>query len=596
MPLTTEQPTFFGPPDAPLFGVLHLPADNQIRGGILICGSLGKEGMDSVRLQRILAEGLAGRGFAVLHFDYLGSGDSAYGQARDTAVSEWTASVGYALEYLTLIGAEATTSIGIRAGCLVLDNYLKQSRALSHVVYLDPPGTGRRYLREHSTLYRLSVGADAGKPGEVTIIGGRISEPAAAEFTSLQLGTDPVDAYGLSNVLLVGRTDETDKRITALKSANGVDSLVAHGLAECAQPRETLLPIPFAAISSISEWIDGKVSTSTRRAAPRYLTTVTIPIEGPDGLEVIETIERIGPNSVFAIRTLPKSGGPAPTKSVVFFVTANDTHVGPAREWVELSRLIAATGQQSVRWDPTGLGLSGEISRDPWRAMYSKRDIADSISVTNHARQGSGAVELVGICSGSWYAAHVARKVDTQSAILVNLMAWNWRLTSTLLSQWKTRRKTLSASAVGDPEGGVLSEYRRRRLPALLGPASRQSKNLLHTYLPRPLLRGLSRIGLVWSPEDVLTTLARRQTDVTLIASPEDAALFTAKGGPAALELLRPSAHPPRLIAPATGDHAAHHPAILAAIRREVLAPSAETNAEHDQLSAVRPADIRRIP
>jgi hypothetical protein len=52
---TTEVPTFFGPSGSPLFGVLHLPVDNQIRGGVLICGSLGKEGMDSVFLIGIVS-------------------------------------------------------------------------------------------------------------------------------------------------------------------------------------------------------------------------------------------------------------------------------------------------------------------------------------------------------------------------------------------------------------------------------------------------------------------------------------------------------------------------------------------------------------
>ena len=144
---TTEVPTFFGPSDSPLFGVVHLPVDNQIRGGVLICGSLGKEGMDSVRLQRILADDMARRGFAVLRFDYLGLGDSAYAQGRDDAVANWVASVGHALDYLTLIGAESATAIGIRAGCLILDKYLAQSHTVNRVVYLDPYGTGRRYLR-----------------------------------------------------------------------------------------------------------------------------------------------------------------------------------------------------------------------------------------------------------------------------------------------------------------------------------------------------------------------------------------------------------------------------------------------------------------
>ena len=66
LPTTTEVPTFFGPSDSPLFGVLHLPVDKQIRGGVLICGSLGKEGMDSVRLHRLLADRLARSGFGVL--------------------------------------------------------------------------------------------------------------------------------------------------------------------------------------------------------------------------------------------------------------------------------------------------------------------------------------------------------------------------------------------------------------------------------------------------------------------------------------------------------------------------------------------------
>ena len=237
MPLTTtEVPTYFGPTDSPLFGVLHLPVDNQIRGGVLICGSLGKEGMDSVRLHRTLAEGLARRGFGVLRFDYLGLGDSAYAQVRDDAVANWVASVGHALDYLTLIGAESATAIGIRAGCLILNEYLTQSHTVNRVVYLDPYGTGRRYLREHTTLFRLSVGEDAATPGEVSIIGGRLSEHAAAEFAALRMGANPVSAHGVDNVLLVRRPAETDKRVTALASDPGVDSIITGGLPECAAP------------------------------------------------------------------------------------------------------------------------------------------------------------------------------------------------------------------------------------------------------------------------------------------------------------------------------------------------------------------------
>jgi hypothetical protein len=587
LPLTTtEVPSFFGPPDSPLFGVVHLPVDNQIRGGVLICGSLGKEAMDSVPLHRILADGLARRGFCVLRFDYLGSGDSAYAQVRDDAVANWVASVGHALDYLRLIGAGSATAIGIRAGCLILDKYLTQFHAQSHppnpvnhVVYLDPPGTGRRYLREHTALYRLSVGEDAPIPGEVTIVGARLSAHAAAEFSALRIGANPVGAHGVDKVLLVRRPAETDKRLTDLASAEGVDSIVSSGLPDCARPRELLLlPIPFTAVDSSIEWIDENVPTHTRRATPRYLTTVTMPAEGPDGVDVSESIERIDANGLFVIRTQPRPPSPAPARTVLFFVTAKDLHVGPAREWVELSRRVAAAGSQALRWDQAGLGLSGQIHRDPLRRVFFKADITDSIAVARHACRDAGELELVGICSGSWYAAHTARTVGAQSAILINQRPWNWRLTSTLLPQWEARREARQANADANTHGVAASETgraagesRTQRLKALVDQAREPTKSFIHQRLPRCALRALSRVGLVWLPEHILHTLARRGTEVTVIVCPEDAAHFTTQGGRAAVDRLQAMSRPPRLIATPTGDHAAHHPVVLAAIRNAVL-------------------------
>jgi hypothetical protein len=601
MPLTTtEVPTFFGPSDSPLFGVVHLPVDNQIRGGVLICGSLGKEGMDSVRLHRVLAGSLARRGFGVLRFDYLGLGDSAYAQVRDDAVANWVASVGHALDYLTLIGAESATAVGIRAGCLILNEYLAQSHTVNRVVYLDPYGTGRRYLREHTTLFRLSVGEDAATPGEVSIIGGRLSDHAAAEFAALRMCANPVSAHGVDKILLVGRPAETDKRVTALASAEGVDSITTGGLPECARPRDVLVPIPFSAVDSIIDWIDGSAPSRTHRVVPQYLTTVTMPAEGPDGVDVFESIERIEPNGLFAIRTLPRRRSPAPAKTVLFFVAAKNLHVGPAREWVELSRRIAAAGSQALRWDPAGLGLSGQISRDPWRSIYSKADITDSIAVARHACQDAGQLELVGICSGSWYAAQAARGIGARSAILVNLLVWNWRVTPTLLQQWGVQKEALHANAAlhadaASDTGGGAGESRTKRLKAILNPARKRTKSSIHQHLPRSVLRVLSRVGVVLLPEDVLTALAHRGTNVTLIASPEDEEEFTAKGGRAALDRLQRTSQPPSLVATPTGDHSAHHPEILAAIRNAVLPVAAISPSEHIPVSEITSIESRRI-
>ena len=55
--------------------------------------------------------------------------------------------------------------------------------------------------------------------------------------------------------------------------------------------------------------------------------------------------------------------------------------------------------------------------------VYCKAEIIDSIAVARHACQDAGELELVGICSGSWYAAQAARKIGARSAILVNQVA-----------------------------------------------------------------------------------------------------------------------------------------------------------------------------
>ena len=463
------------------------------------------------------------------------------------------------------------------------------------MVYLDPYGTGRRYLREHTTLFRLSVGEDAATPGEVSIYGGRLSDHAAAEFAALRMGANPVGARGVDNVLVVGRPAETDKRVIALASAEGVDSIVRGGLPECAHPLPIPLPIPFTAVDSIVDWIDENVPTRTHPAAPQYLTTVTMPAEGPDGVDVFESIERIEPNGLFAIRTLPRRRSPGPAKTVLFFVTSHDLHVGPVREWVELSRRVAAAGSQAVRWDPAGEGLSGQIRREPWRRVFSKAEITDAISVARHACQDAGKLELVGICSGSWYAAQAARNIGAQSAILVNLVVWNWRVTPTLLEQWGFRKKTLNAIAASGTDGGPSESRRIMRLKALVNPTRKRTKSSMHSHLPRYVLRVLSWVGLVFLPEDVLTTLAHGGTGVTVIASPEDAEQFTAKGGRAALDRLQRKSQPPRLIATPTGDHSAHHPAMLAAIRNAVLPVAALSPPEHIPVSDITSTGRLRV-
>ena len=82
--------------------------------------------------------------------------------------------------------------------------------------------------------------------------------------------------------------------------------------------------------------------------------------------------------------------------------------------------------------------------------------------MARHACQDAGELELVGICSGSWYAAHAARNIGARSAILVNPQAVELAHHPHLAVAVGRRKKALHANAASDTGGGP-SESRTKR-------------------------------------------------------------------------------------------------------------------------------------
>lgn len=598
----SEVPTFFGPPDSPLFGVVHLPADRRIRGGVIICSSLGKQAMDSVVVERMLACDLADRGFGVLRFDYLCTGDSAYEQTRPDAVDNWRRSIGYAIDYLTEAGAGRITAIGMRAGGILLSDYLQTPQPIGQapidrVVYLDPVGAGRRYLREQEAVFRISVGDDAiegGAPDDaVSIIGARLSAVAAREFGALKLTCPRPDSI---EYLLVLRPVGSDRGVAALAATEGVQSTSVEGLVEFDQPAEVSTPIPLAAIDTVVDWVDRTTSTTDRRPVEAsYRDTARMPVNStPEPGVVVERIETIDESGIFTIRTMPENATPGDGEVVLFFGTANDPHVGPAREWVELSRRIAQSGAQAVRWDRTGVGQSGPVRREHWQTMYSRASVDEAVTVARHAARDTARLRSVGICSGSWYSAHAMREIGAGSAVLVNPLIWNWHSSASNMWEWHAKRMIMAGASAAQPAARRLENVRRATIERLK-PVRAGVKRAALTHAPRFLRLLLGWLGLAQVPETVLARLTRRGVRTTVVLCPQDADLFSMQGGDSAIRRLAGTAAPPQLIAPATGDHAGYSEPMLAAIRQTVLTSITESDgggiqsqAKPDQLGANR--------
>ncbi|MUM35118.1 alpha/beta hydrolase, partial [Mycobacterium sp. CBMA361] len=81
-------PTWFGPEQSRLFGVVHVPAGSAARAGVVICPPLGRQHLDTYTGLKLLAQRLCANGFAVLRFDYSGTGDSMGDQGRDSAIDD----------------------------------------------------------------------------------------------------------------------------------------------------------------------------------------------------------------------------------------------------------------------------------------------------------------------------------------------------------------------------------------------------------------------------------------------------------------------------------------------------------------------------
>ena len=73
----SESPFFFPRGDARLFGVLHRPSGPVSRSGFVLSHPFAEEKLWSHRVFVSFARALAGRGLAVLRFDYAGAGDSS---------------------------------------------------------------------------------------------------------------------------------------------------------------------------------------------------------------------------------------------------------------------------------------------------------------------------------------------------------------------------------------------------------------------------------------------------------------------------------------------------------------------------------------
>jgi alpha/beta superfamily hydrolase len=422
------------------FGWLYEPlpkSDENAKSGIVLCGPLGHEALWLHQTMRSLTDRLAGRGFAVLRFDYAGTGDSIdLGELVEPG--RWVDEAVEAVDFLRrTTGVERVALVGFRFGATVAAQAARAARA-DTVALVAPVVVGRHFVREMNALQRTwleqvghHVRNDAAPAGAFDVLGHRFSRAAIDAITECDLrrATSPP----ASKLLIVHPGNQGPSyELADLYSALGaqVDSLPFPEYAEALQP-SWLATLPEATLGSVEGWFAREFAPSSAPFPSAVSAAVAppVPCRRSSGLSgAVETPVELADGRLFAILCEPEDGlEHAPL--VVIANTAATHHVGDGRFNVELARSLARAGIASLRVDAHGIGDSrgAWMVANPSLLSYEQLAADTSLAVDWAVDRGHPRVAVFGICSGAYLGLHAATKNPAVTALLlVNLQGFDF--------------------------------------------------------------------------------------------------------------------------------------------------------------------------
>ncbi|MCG7611342.1 MULTISPECIES: serine aminopeptidase domain-containing protein [Mycobacterium] len=555
---TQGVPTWFGPEQSRLFGVVHVPDGGIARAGVVICPPLGRQHLDTYRGLKLLAQQLCARGFAVLRFDYRGTGDSTGAQCLDSAVDDYVESIRTAVGYLRACGLQSVSLVGLRAGALLAATAAPSIDGLEGLVMWDPVTDGRRYLREQKVLYQMTVGGQesAELPPEadsVPLLGLTLSATAAADLGALKVP----DEVGATSILVLSRPELAgDRRLAGLRAANNCTIQEIAGQPEFVEPPSIVVKIPMDTLAMIEKWLDANLTSETVAFQPAF-SDLAVVDEMSDGRKVMESITELGPSRLFAIRTeLAGDGAGGPT--VLFHNTACEHRVGSGRIWPDTARDLAALGVTAVRYDRRGVGDTGVATEDfPWmHSPVAKADVTDAVDALAVPAER---LIMTGICSGAWNSAYGGLERGAKLVILLNILLYSLRR-----SEGGSERIAQVTDAVSGDEGTGDEDTETRRVWGLV-------KQGLRNWLPYRGWLLLGRLGYTQAPEVLLRALGKGRVPTELVLSPMDFDWYVGHRGPIGAKRLARRGWAPKLTQAPAGDHAVLHRGLQNFIREYLL-------------------------
>ena len=412
----------FGPVDRRLFGHYHAPAGAPRSCGVVLCNPLGWEGLVTHGTYRALADALSRAGFAVLRFDYDGTGDSLGTDEDPDRLQAWLVSIDAAVEELRTQSRVSEVGLfGLSIGATLAAYAAAARRDIASLALWAPTLEGRQYVRALRAYRALNPNGDRLPPGAEEAGGFLFTASTVQSLLTLDLSTLPAPC---PRILLLHRNQQSSMWTLGRRwKASGVRVDSTAGDIYGSMGHDGIRPVvPTAVIEEIVRWMSTTHATDVAPSPTRPCRATTT----LGGLDVDEEICRFGPDgTLFGILSRPareRSTGPA----VLFLNAAFDHRVGPHRMYVPLARAVAGRGFPAMRFDFIDVGDSAKFGDRTWEQIdwnARQQDVRAALDFLESRGVASRFV-LMGLCSG----AHVAVQASWRDARVIGAVLINPRI------------------------------------------------------------------------------------------------------------------------------------------------------------------------
>ena len=530
-------PFWFGPEERPLQGWLHRPDDGRARGAVVICPPVGIDLSHSHGNLHLLACTLEAAGFVALRFDYDGTGQSAGTMQDPDRVTAWIDSIQAALSVVRDAGAEWVGAIGLRLGA-TLTAATATEADLDALVLWDPYVSGNAFLREQRAT-QVGVLPHISEDVDGVAIPGYVIPPASTTALGSFELTEGRDLRATDVLVMTDPARRRGQRLIDRLSTGKVE------WQEYCEPSDLFdtgrldYVVPKPLIRQVASWT---ASRCDREAVdlpnwePGAHTAIVQHCD--DGRQVTEELLSIGPMGLFGIECNAPQPSDRPAidhPTVLFLSIADESSIGPARQWADYARLLAAEGIRSVRFDLSGIGESPRRPGQRERPLYATEgtdDIVDAAVAV--CPEDPRDVVLVGVCSGAYAALAAARRVRPAGIVAVNPI-----MTESESDQTVAPAEPGTGSQSDQPSGRAGPPRSLRAALTSLTAFGRgvARRSQIVNRLPPSAWRAIYGLGLARSPARLLAPVWKENVS-TLLVCGEDEARLPKKRTPWALRRL----------------------------------------------------------